>query len=33
MLGGKIEAWQKTWVDGRLARLKEEIRQNERQAS
>ncbi|KAF4437029.1 mediated genome instability Rmi1 [Fusarium acutatum] len=33
MLGGKIEAWQKTWVDGRLTRLKEEIRQNERQAS
>ncbi|KAM0195538.1 hypothetical protein ACHAPA_002994 [Fusarium lateritium] len=33
MLGGKIEAWQKTWLDGRLARLKEEIRQNERQGS
>ncbi|KAM0552033.1 hypothetical protein ACHAPJ_008143 [Fusarium lateritium] len=33
MLGGKIEAWQKTWADGRLARLKEEISQNERQRS
>ncbi|SPJ91955.1 uncharacterized protein FTOL_13609 [Fusarium torulosum] len=33
MLGGKIEAWQKTWLDGRLARLKEEIKQNERQGS
>ncbi|CAJ0551680.1 Ff.00g056590.m01.CDS01 [Fusarium sp. VM40] len=33
VLGGKIEAWQKTWLDGRLARLKEEIRQNERQWS
>ncbi|KAF4440751.1 RecQ-mediated genome instability protein 1 [Fusarium austroafricanum] len=33
MLGGKIETWQKTWVDGRLTRLKEEIRQNEIQAS
>ncbi|KAG5656188.1 hypothetical protein KAF25_009064 [Fusarium avenaceum] len=33
VLGGKIEAWQKTWLDGRLARLKEEIRQNERQGS
>ncbi|KAM0245465.1 hypothetical protein ACHAP5_005421 [Fusarium lateritium] len=33
MLGGKIEAWQKTWLDGRLARLKEEIRHNERQGS
>ncbi|KAF4334729.1 mediated genome instability Rmi1 [Fusarium beomiforme] len=33
LLGGKIEAWQTTWVDGRLARLKREIRQNERQAS
>lgn len=31
LLGGKIEAWQKTWADGRLARLKEEIRQNEQQ--
>ncbi|KAM5352033.1 hypothetical protein ACJ41O_004756 [Fusarium nematophilum] len=28
LLGGKIEAWQRTWVDGRLARLKEEIGQN-----
>ncbi|KAJ4135950.1 hypothetical protein NW768_003553 [Fusarium equiseti] len=33
ILGGKIEAWQKTWVDGRLARLKEEIQQSERQGS
>ncbi|KAF4983744.1 hypothetical protein FDECE_17238 [Fusarium decemcellulare] len=33
LLGGKIEAWQKTWADGRLARLKEEIRQNEGQGS
>lgn len=33
VLGGKIEAWQKTWLDGRLARLKEEIRHNERQGS
>jgi RecQ-mediated genome instability protein 1 len=33
LLGGKIEAWQKTWVDGRLARLKEEIQQSERQGS
>jgi RecQ-mediated genome instability protein 1 len=33
MLGGKIEAWQKAWVDGRLTRLKEEIQQNERQRS
>ncbi|KAI8720406.1 DUF1767 domain-containing protein [Fusarium sp. LHS14.1] len=31
LLGGKIEAWQKTWADGRLTRLKEEIRQNEQQ--
>ncbi|KAM0494337.1 hypothetical protein ACHAP8_008694 [Fusarium lateritium] len=31
MLGGKIEPWQKAWVDGRLTRLKEEIQQNERQ--
>ncbi|RGP77348.1 mediated genome instability 1 [Fusarium longipes] len=31
LLGGKIEAWQKSWVDGRLARLKEEIQQSERQ--
>ncbi|RSL79202.1 hypothetical protein CEP51_007560 [Fusarium floridanum] len=31
LLGGKIDAWQKTWTDGRLARLKEEIRQNEQQ--
>ncbi|KAF4989404.1 hypothetical protein FGRMN_9129 [Fusarium graminum] len=31
ILGGKIEAWQKMWADGRLAKLKEEIRQNERQ--
>ncbi|KAL8404847.1 hypothetical protein RB594_009651 [Gaeumannomyces avenae] len=23
VLGGKVEAWQKAWVDGRLARLKE----------
>lgn len=23
MLGGKVEAWQKAWLDGRLARLKE----------
>ncbi|KAF4977362.1 hypothetical protein FZEAL_6101 [Fusarium zealandicum] len=33
LLGGKIETWQKTWVDGRLTRLKEEIRQNEGQAA
>ncbi|KAI0836011.1 hypothetical protein F5Y06DRAFT_275007 [Hypoxylon sp. FL0890] len=25
ILGGKVEAWQKTWVDGRLARLKEAV--------
>ncbi|KAJ4325544.1 hypothetical protein N0V84_003419 [Fusarium piperis] len=31
LLGGKIEAWQKTWADGRLARLKDEIGQNEQQ--
>lgn len=31
LLGGRIEAWHKTWADGRLARLKEEIRQNEQQ--
>lgn len=26
MLGGKVEAWQKTWLDGRLARLREVAR-------
>ncbi|KAF5673192.1 mediated genome instability 1 [Fusarium heterosporum] len=31
ILGGKIESWQRMWADGRLAKLKEEIRQNERQ--
>lgn len=25
VLGGKIEAWQKAWLDGRLARLKEAV--------
>lgn len=25
VLGGKLEAWQKTWLDGRLARLKETV--------
>lgn len=25
VLGGKVELWQKTWVDGRLAKLKEAI--------
>ncbi|KAI1411971.1 hypothetical protein F5Y13DRAFT_164020 [Hypoxylon sp. FL1857] len=25
VLGGKIDAWQKAWVDGRLARLKEAV--------
>lgn len=25
LLGGKVEAWQKTWVEGRLARLKESV--------
>ncbi|KAI2469055.1 hypothetical protein F4781DRAFT_395624 [Annulohypoxylon bovei var. microspora] len=25
VLGGKVEAWQKAWVDGRLARLKEAV--------
>ena len=25
LLGGKIEAWQKTWVEGRLTRLKESV--------
>lgn len=25
ILGGKIEAWQKAWLDGRLARLKEAV--------
>ncbi|KAI1459748.1 hypothetical protein F4805DRAFT_420120 [Annulohypoxylon moriforme] len=25
VLGGKVEAWQKAWVDGRLARLREAV--------
>ncbi|KAI3325691.1 hypothetical protein HD806DRAFT_521208 [Xylariaceae sp. AK1471] len=25
ILGGKIEAWQKAWVEGRLARLREDV--------
>ncbi|KAI1849711.1 hypothetical protein JX266_004660 [Neoarthrinium moseri] len=25
VLGGKVEAWQKAWIDGRLARLKEAV--------
>ncbi|OTA55809.1 hypothetical protein K449DRAFT_387843 [Hypoxylon sp. EC38] len=25
ILGGKVEAWQKAWVDGRLARLREAV--------
>ncbi|KAF5022424.1 hypothetical protein F66182_5509 [Fusarium sp. NRRL 66182] len=29
LLGGRVEAWHKTWADGRLVRLKEEMRQNE----
>ncbi|KAG9250540.1 uncharacterized protein F5Z01DRAFT_357730 [Emericellopsis atlantica] len=27
-LGGKIDAWQRTWVEGRLARLKAEVGQD-----
>lgn len=25
LLGGKVEAWQKTWIEGRLARLKDSV--------
>lgn len=32
ILGGKIEAWQKDWVDGRLARLREAVGADSRNA-
>lgn len=25
MLGGKVDAWQKAWIEGRMARLKEAV--------
>lgn len=25
LLGGRVEAWQKVWMDGRLSRLKEAV--------
>lgn len=31
LLGGKVEAWQKVWLDGRLARLREAVRLEETQ--
>ncbi|KPM40880.1 hypothetical protein AK830_g5652 [Neonectria ditissima] len=31
LLGGKVEAWQKVWLDGRLTRLREAVRQEETQ--
>ncbi|KAK7431521.1 hypothetical protein QQZ08_002012 [Neonectria magnoliae] len=33
LLGGKVEAWQKVWLDGRLARLREAVRLEETQRS
>ncbi|KAH7015206.1 hypothetical protein EDB80DRAFT_707359 [Ilyonectria destructans] len=29
MLGGKVEAWQRVWMDGRLGRLRETVNQDE----
>ncbi|KAF7544052.1 hypothetical protein G7Z17_g10259 [Cylindrodendrum hubeiense] len=29
LLGGKIEAWQRVWMDGRLARLREAVNEDE----
>ncbi|KAF7547776.1 hypothetical protein G7046_g8903 [Stylonectria norvegica] len=33
LLGGKVEAWQKTWVEGRLARLRDAVENMTREAA